>query len=424
MSTTSGGATIWYTTNGQDPRLLGGAVNAGSATAFSGSVTINGNTTVKARTLVGSTWSALTEATFVVTPEGGGVVITEINYHPYNVTPAEAAAIPGVVEDDFAFIEIHNTHPTKSINLMNMSLAGGLSFTFGSVSLGPGQHALVVENAVAFAARYGAGQNILGQWSGGLSNSGDTVELRDALGGVMMSVAYTDAAPWSRAADGDGPTLELMNPMTDTSSAANWRASYYSGGTPGSERLSLPGDYNRDRVVDAADNNAWRAGFGQIVEAEIGADGNGDGVVDAADYVVWRNNVGMTVMGSAAALQLIDIGEAAVSPGMAAGSTVTSPAADSVFALFGMTQLPRTAVAVPARSGRRIDAADIEFDQRLLIADLLDESTDSPQSSRFGDALAAEINTTESQFGGQSIGLDFDSFDPGLAQALDLLVAI
>ena len=28
MSTTSGGATIWYTTNGQDPRLLGGAVNA------------------------------------------------------------------------------------------------------------------------------------------------------------------------------------------------------------------------------------------------------------------------------------------------------------------------------------------------------------------------------------------------------------
>ena len=57
MSTTSGGATIWYTTNGNDPRQLGGAVSS-SATAFSGSVIIDGNTTIKARTRVGSTWSA------------------------------------------------------------------------------------------------------------------------------------------------------------------------------------------------------------------------------------------------------------------------------------------------------------------------------------------------------------------------------
>ena len=238
MSTTSGGATIWYTTNGEDPRLLGGAVNTGSATAFSGNVVINGNTTIKARTRVGTTWSALTEATFVVSPEDGGIVISEINYHPYDVTTAEAAAVPGVVEDEFEFIEIHNTHPTKSINLMNMSLTGGVSFTFGNVSLGAGQRALVVENMAAFAARYGTGHTILGEWSGGLNNSGDTVELRNALGGLMMAVTYTDAAPWSQAADGDGPTLELFDPAGSTSEASSWRASFYAGGSPGGERQS------------------------------------------------------------------------------------------------------------------------------------------------------------------------------------------
>ena len=270
---------------------------------------INGNTTVKARTRVGTTWSALTEATFVVSPEDGGIVLSEINYHPYDVTAAEAAAIPGVAEDAFEFIEIHNTHPTSSINLMNMSLAGGLTFTFGNVSLGPGQYALVVEDVAAFQARYGTGHNILGQWSGGLSNSGDTVELRDALGGLMMAVSYTDAAPWSQAADGDGPTLELLDPAGG-SEAANWRASFYAGGSPGSERQTLPGDYNRDRVVDGADYLAWRASFSRSVESEIGADGNGDGAVDAADYAVWRSNLGSTAMASGAVLQQLgSVGE-------------------------------------------------------------------------------------------------------------------
>jgi hypothetical protein len=337
MSTTSAGATIWYTTNGQDPRLVGGAVNSGSANAFSGSVVIENNTTIKARTRAGTTWSALTEATFVVSPTGGGIVLSEINYHPYDVTAAEAAAIPGVVEDDFEFIEIHNTHPTKSINLMNMSLAGGLAFTFGSASLGPGQYALVVEDVAAFDARYGTGHSILGQWSGGLSNSGETIELRDALGKLIMAVSYTDAAPWSRAADGTGPTLELINPTADVSDPANWRASYYAGGTPGSQRLTLPGDYNRDYVVDAADNGAWRAGFGRSVEAETGADGNGDGVVDTADYVVWRNNLGSTALVTGAAWQqtvvaaeAAEIGVSAVTPVARAQSTAANSAPSAV----------------------------------------------------------------------------------------------
>ena len=50
---------------------------------------------------------------------------------------------------------------------------------------------------------------------------------------------------------------------------------------------TLPGDFNHDGHVDAADYTRWRSTFGSL--SQLDADGNADGSVDAADYVVWRN---------------------------------------------------------------------------------------------------------------------------------------
>ncbi|MCI0331889.1 MAG: autotransporter-associated beta strand repeat-containing protein [Planctomycetes bacterium] len=61
----------------------------------------------------------------------------------------------------------------------------------------------------------------------------------------------------------------------------------------------IPGDYDRNGVVDAADYATWRAGYGQAVPPGIGADGNGDGAVDLADYVVWRRQMSMAGSGAA-----------------------------------------------------------------------------------------------------------------------------
>jgi hypothetical protein len=204
---------------------------------YTGNAPLSVTTTVKARTLVGTTWSGLTEATFVASQGSGGIVISEMNYHPHAPTAAESAAVPGVQEDDFEFIEILNTHPTDALSLNNMSLANGLSYTFGNVTLPAGQRALVVENIAAFHARYGTSHNVLGSWSGGLSNSGETIELRTAVGGLMMAVSYTDGNPWSEAPDGDGATMELIDPSETPVERLgkwySWRASTEFGGTPG-----------------------------------------------------------------------------------------------------------------------------------------------------------------------------------------------
>jgi hypothetical protein len=52
----------------------------------------------------------------------------------------------------------------------------------------------------------------------------------------------------------------------------------------------LPGDFNDDGAVDAADYTVWRNSVGQI--GNVAADGNEDDVVDDEDYALWKSNYG------------------------------------------------------------------------------------------------------------------------------------
>ena len=77
--------TIYYTRDGSDPRLSGGAVSA-AALVYSGPLALTQSAEVKARVLSGSTWSALTEATFYIIQNFSGLLVTEIMYHPPSTT--------------------------------------------------------------------------------------------------------------------------------------------------------------------------------------------------------------------------------------------------------------------------------------------------------------------------------------------------
>jgi len=50
----------------------------------------------------------------------------------------------------------------------------------------------------------------------------------------------------------------------------------------------IPGDYDRNGKIEAADSTVWQAAYGSTVLPGSGADGNGDGIVDVGDWLVWR----------------------------------------------------------------------------------------------------------------------------------------
>jgi hypothetical protein len=64
--------------------------------------------------------------------------------------------------------------------------------------------------------------------------------------------------------------------------------------------LVLPGDYNRDGIVNSPDFIIWRNNLGSTVN--LAADGNGNGRVDDADYTFWRSRFGTTVGSGASPL--------------------------------------------------------------------------------------------------------------------------
>lgn len=87
--------------------------------------------------------------------------------------------------------------------------------------------------------------------------------------------------------------------------------------------FAIPGDYNSDGTVDAADYTIWRDAIGRG-SVNLAADGNRDGQVNDADYAVWRDN----------------FGRQASLPGSAA-TTIPEPTAFVLLSLGGLTLLSR-----------------------------------------------------------------------------------
>ena len=228
-------APVVYTLDGTDPREVGGS-NVGIT--YENAFPLNGSTQVKARAFVEGQWSALTTATFTTPTAPGSVYVSEINYNPHQPSDGETLALPSVGNDDFEFIEVYNPSSTESVNLLGMQLSNGVAFDFPEFLLGPQSHAVIVENIDAFQLRYGTDIDIIGQWSGGLSNNGEAIELIDGSGTRLVEIGYDDRDPWFDRTDGLGATIELqpsgLASIAETGKYYHWSASSNVGGTPGS----------------------------------------------------------------------------------------------------------------------------------------------------------------------------------------------
>ena len=228
----NGAGTIYYTTNGNDPRLPGGAVNsAGGAITYTAPITVPNTIHLRARVLNASEWSALSEAVYAIPTVAQNLRITEIMYHAQDPTQ------PSDYNDgDFEYIELQNI-AAESINLNLVKFTNGVEFTFdASVLLSPDEYVLVVKNQAAFATRYPAFSGVIaGEYSGSLDNGGEEIDLKDALDAEIHDFDYDD--DWRPHTDGDGFSLTIIDPLNPDPNSwdekDSWRASVYIGGSPG-----------------------------------------------------------------------------------------------------------------------------------------------------------------------------------------------
>jgi hypothetical protein len=170
------------------------------------------------------------------------VLISEIMYHPYH-------PIDGAEDIRQEYIELFN-RGAEPVNLSGWRFNDGVDFVFPDVMLGIGEYLVVAADVNTFTAKYPDVPNVVGGWSGRLSNRGEAIELVDAVGVRIDWIRYADEGDWavrelgpidyrhrgwtwSNEHDGGGKSLELINQALSNEYGQNWSASDSNEGTPG-----------------------------------------------------------------------------------------------------------------------------------------------------------------------------------------------
>lgn len=210
-----------------------------------------------------------------------GLRITELMYNP-------------ATDGDAEYIEFTNISG-NILDLSGVRINGAVDYTFDDGQMiNPGEILLVVKDEVVFNTHYTGNINIVGEYDGSLSNSGEEVllQLPNPFDAAILRFDYEE--DWFLPTDGGGLSLNTANSFQDREDWDDVEGWTYSGllnGTPG--RLdptiaALGGDANFDGVVNLEDLAILATFFGQTAEQpgdiiwEQG-DFTGDGIVDLSD---------------------------------------------------------------------------------------------------------------------------------------------
>jgi hypothetical protein len=201
-------------------------------------------------------------------PSVGPVVINELMYNPLGPAPG------ALILNELEYVELFNAGVVDADlwrdfggeGVFGWALTGGIDFTFPvGTTIAARSYLLIVAfdpllepaKLTAFRGHYGLDPSvpIIGPYTGGLNDFSDRVRLRrpdnPSLGVAPMvirdALTYFDFNEWPKRPDGNGSSLERIDPFEVADIPTNW-ASSKNGGTPGGTNsafklpaLSLPG---------------------------------------------------------------------------------------------------------------------------------------------------------------------------------------
>jgi hypothetical protein len=185
------------------------------------------------------------------------VVFNEIMYHP----PANEAAME--------WVELHN-QMAVNVDLSGWALAGGVDFKFPEGTVIPGRGFLVIASSPMDLIGATGLTNVMGPFTGRLSNNGERLELRNNNNRLMDRVTYGVDNDWPVGPDGSGVSLAKRRENAAGEPPENWTMSSMIGGTPGQRNFavspfettnSIPVPLNGTWKYDASGNDlgtAWR----------------------------------------------------------------------------------------------------------------------------------------------------------------------
>lgn len=182
--------------------------------------------------------SGETTVTIDVLSASSNIVINEIMFHPQSANDLDE------------FIELTNIGTTP-VSLNGWQFTNGVDFTFPDVSILPGDFLVIAADTATFETTYGVLPNVIGNWSGKLSNSGERIILSDQNGEEVDEVRYHDQGDWAvrqrvnignedgwswgSTADGGGSSLELINAKLSNKHGQNWTVSASNTPTPATQ---------------------------------------------------------------------------------------------------------------------------------------------------------------------------------------------
>ena len=146
------------------------------------------------------------------------IIINEINYHSNNDN------------NSGDWIELYNPN-ADSVNIAGWYVEdeSGQFFSIPKGTILPANdYVVLVESEALFTSIYPNITNYIGEFGEGsrgfsLSGGGELITLYNANQLPIDAVNYDDKAPWPTSADGEGATLQLMNPSLDNIFASSWQ---------------------------------------------------------------------------------------------------------------------------------------------------------------------------------------------------------